>query len=91
MSITDERLNRIEEKIDKLSEAMISLARAEEKLIGLEGKYLSQYERVNRLSEKIDNNQSDLDGMKVKVDNYSKFNWLIITALAANIVASILM
>ena len=30
------RLNRIEEKIDKLADAMISLARAEEKIIALQ-------------------------------------------------------
>ena len=33
---TQERLNRIESKIDKLAEAIISLARAEEKLVQLE-------------------------------------------------------
>ena len=32
----DRRLDRIEEKIDRLSETVISLARAEEKLIALE-------------------------------------------------------
>lgn len=48
------RLDRIEEKIDKLSDAMISLARAEEKLINMEQKYASQYDRMNRFSEKLD-------------------------------------
>ena len=35
------RLNRIEDKLDKLSDAIISLARAEEKLMGLE-KFMHQ-------------------------------------------------
>lgn len=48
------RLDRIEEKIDRLSDAMISLARAEEKLIAMEQKYASQYDRMNRFSEKLD-------------------------------------
>lgn len=52
------RLDRIEEKIDKLSDAMISLARAEEKLIAMEQKYASQYDRMNRFSEKLDTIES---------------------------------
>ena len=49
------RLDRIEDKIDKLSVAMISIARAEEKLVNMEQKYMAQYDRMNRFSEKLDN------------------------------------
>ena len=38
----ESRLDRIESKIDKLSEAMITVARAEEKLISMEQKYAAQ-------------------------------------------------
>lgn len=48
------RLDRIEEKIDKLSDAMISLARAEEKLIAIEKNNHANYDRMNRFSEKLD-------------------------------------
>ena len=48
------RLDRIEDKIDKLSLAMISIARAEEKLACMEQKYIAQYDRMNRFSEKLD-------------------------------------
>jgi uncharacterized protein Yka (UPF0111/DUF47 family) len=57
----DDRLSRIEEKIDKLSDAMISLARAEEKLIAIETSNQNQYKRINRMSEKIDNLESKAD------------------------------
>lgn len=87
----EDRLTRIENKIDRLSDAMVTLARAEEKLMGLEGKYTSHYDRMNRFSEKMDENQKDIEAMKARIENNTKFNWLIITALAANIVASILM
>lgn len=53
------RLDRIENKIDSLSEAMISLARAEERLIAIETTNNQQYERVNRLSTKIDAVEKD--------------------------------
>lgn len=48
------RLDRIEEKIDKLSDAMISLARAEEKLIAIEKNNHANYDRMNKFSEKLD-------------------------------------
>ena len=48
------RLERIEKKIDDLSTAMISLARAEEKLLSIEKNNFASYERMNRLSRKID-------------------------------------
>ena len=48
------RLDRIEDKIDKLSVAMVSIARAEEKLIAMEQKYSAQYDRMNKFSGKLD-------------------------------------
>lgn len=48
------RLDRIEEKIDKLGDAMISLARAEEKLIAIEKNNHANYDRMNKFSEKLD-------------------------------------
>ena len=49
-----QRLDRIEDKIDKLSDAMVSLARAEEKLIAIEKNNHSSLERMNRFSQKLD-------------------------------------
>ena len=48
------RLDRIEDKIDKLSVAMVSIARAEERLIAMEQKYSAQYDRMNKFSGKLD-------------------------------------
>ena len=56
-SMTDpneSRLNRIEDKIDKLADAMVLIARTDEKLISMEQKYAAQYERMNRFSQKLD-------------------------------------
>ena len=50
----EKRLDKIENKIDKLAEAMVSIARAEEKLHMMEEKYNSQYDRMNRFSQKLD-------------------------------------
>ena len=48
------RLDRIEEKLDKLAEAMIAMARAEEKIIALQDDHENMRERLNKLSVKLD-------------------------------------
>lgn len=48
------RLDRIEEKIDKLSDAMVSLARTEEKILSMEQNNRNHFDRMNRFSEKLD-------------------------------------
>lgn len=57
----DVRLDRIEEKIDKLADAMISLARAEEKILSLQGDHENMRERLNKLSVKLDEIQKSVD------------------------------
>lgn len=56
--IQDERLARIEGKIDKLSDAMINLARAEEKLINIEKNNQQALLRMNKHSERMDELES---------------------------------
>ena len=50
----DKRLDRIEEKIDKLADAMVTLARTEEKILSMEAQNQNNFERMNRFSEKLD-------------------------------------
>ena len=66
------RLDRIEEKLDKLGEAMVSIARAEEKLIAMEQKHAAQYERMNRFSEKLDNIEKIVQQNTNTVELYNK-------------------
>ena len=58
---TESRLDRIEQKIDKLADAMISLARAEEKIIALQDDHENMRERLNKLSVKLDEIQKTVD------------------------------
>ena len=55
------RLGRIEEKLDKLADAMISIARAEEKLASMAKNQENNHERVNRLSSKLDEIEKKVD------------------------------
>lgn len=65
----ENRLERIEQKIDKLSDAMIDLARAEEKLINMEKQNNQQFERMNRFSARMDELEDEVaeQGKTVKV------------------------
>ena len=81
-----DRLNRIEEKIDKLSEAMIALARAEEKLVAIEKNNHNNYDRMNRFSQKLDDIEKKVDDNARTVSIINKVVYLISVALIGAIV-----
>ena len=68
----EQRLARIEDKIDKLSDAMINLARAEEKLINIDKSAQQHFERMNRFSQRMDDLEDEVkeQGKTVKVMQY---------------------
>ncbi len=51
---TPKRLDRIEEKLDKLSDVIVSIARFEEKMDAYNEFRQNSWERMNRFSEKLD-------------------------------------
>lgn len=79
-SQNDNRLDRIEEKIDRLADAMVAFARAEEKLINLENKYSTHYERMNRFSEKLDNVEKKVNENSHTVSTINKLFWIAAVA-----------
>ncbi len=81
------RLDRIEEKIDKLSEAMIHLARAEEKLVAIERNNANYNERMNKLSAKLDTMQRELDDQGAIVRAFNKLFWIIVVALVGGLLS----
>lgn len=72
------RFDKLEVKIDKLSEAMISLARAEERLINLEAHNAHQYKRVNRLTERIDDVERSTNTQGNTITIIHRVVWLFI-------------
>ena len=74
---SDSRLERIEKKIDQLSDAMVTLARAEEKLIGIEKNNQVLYDRMNRHSEKIDQLEAQVDENSNTIAIMTKAIWLL--------------
>lgn len=90
-SAENTRLDRIEEKIDKLADAVVSIARAEEKLAGLE-------QLNNELHRKLYDVESRLRTAETKVHDvektqsvWSKVLWIMLTAAAGGIITSIFM
>ena len=88
---TDTRLTRIEEKLDKLADTMISLARAEEKIESMSDEYQKQYERINRLSQKIDDIEKIVLDNQRTVQFMHKLFWVVVVAAAGAIVTNIWM
>jgi DNA repair exonuclease SbcCD ATPase subunit len=75
------RLNRIETKLDKLTEAMAMIARVDEKLVAGSA-------RIDRLEYRLDEQESDLDSVKGIVGYNSqsakvaeRFVWLMVSAI----------
>jgi cob(I)alamin adenosyltransferase len=79
------RLQRIENKLDKLSEAFTILARVEEKIT-------SSNTRIDRLEFRADEQERDMDKMKGIVGYnqntvriVERFSWLLISALVGTV------
>jgi succinate dehydrogenase/fumarate reductase flavoprotein subunit len=88
---TDSRLSRIEEKLDRLADAMVSIARAEEKIEAMSDEHEKQYERINKLSVKIDEIERIVLDNQRTVQFMMKLFWVVVVAAAGAIVTNIWM
>lgn len=82
----DSRLDRIESKIDDLSKAMISLARAEEKLTSIEKNNYASYERMNRFSRKLDHLEKIVDDNARTVAFITRLFWIAMSVGSSAII-----
>jgi len=83
--MSEDRLQRIEDKLDKLADVVVGMARVEEKIIDLETRRAEGHERLNRMSAKLDDVDAHVISMRERMNVISKVMWLIgagvITAL----------
>jgi len=91
MADTNLRLDRIEAKLDKLTDAMVAMARAEEKLAGLKEDHDRAFERMNRLSQKLDEIERKVDDNAHTVAIINKLFWVAIVAISGSIAAQVWM
>lgn len=78
---TTTRLDRIESKLDQLTDAMVMMARAEEKLASLKSDHDRTFERMNRFSQKLDEIQKKVDDNARVVQTISRLFWIIATVV----------
>ena len=87
----ESRLDRIEQKIDKLADAMISLARAEEKIIALQDDHDNMRDRMNKLSVKLDEIQKTCDENARTVSIINKVVYVAVAAAIGTYVTHVWM
>ena len=85
------RPNRIEEKIDKMSEAIIQMARFEAKLDNYEKYRDESWARMNRFSEKLDRIEKKVDDNAHTVGLINKLFWVAIVAFSGAVATQIWM
>jgi len=83
------RLDRIEQKIDRLSETVISLARAEEKLIALEGDKNFIMGRMLKNEERVDSVERKVDETNVTIRVINRLFWIVVVAAVTGAVGMI--
>tara|TARA_Y100000389_G_scaffold54036_1_gene49871 strand:- start:6604 stop:6882 length:279 start_codon:yes stop_codon:yes gene_type:complete len=91
MPNTEARLQRIEDKVDKMAEAMIALARFEEKMDAYNEYRTNSWERMNKFSAKLDTIEKMCDDNARTVHTINKLAWVVASAMAAIVVKVVMM
>ena len=88
---TNKRLDRIEEKLDKLGEALVAIARFEEKMDAYNEYRINSWERMNKFSEKLDRIEDTVGDNARTINVINKLFWIAIVAAVGAIAAQIWM
>lgn len=84
-TVQSQRLDRIEEKLDQMAQAIIALARAEEKISTLAEFNKQQASQVQVLINRIDGVEQLVNSNASTVNIINKVFWLIIAGFIAAI------
>jgi len=85
------RLDRIESKIDKMSDAIVSIARAEEKIATLTSFSKQQSEMIQHMTIRLDRLEAAVQANASTVNIINKIFWIIIAAAATAVTGMIFM
>ena len=83
----DDRMDRIEKKLDELTSAVVSIARAEEKITALMDDSHEIKQALNQHVNRIHQLEIEVEQNKGGLQNLSKFFWIVLTAVIASGVA----
>jgi len=81
MATNAERMDRIESKIDKLSEVLVQMARVEERLLNQEEDHKYIRKKINDLDEKVSEMEKVVQKNQITVNIINKISWIIITGV----------
>ena len=84
-TVQSQRLDRIEEKLDQMAQAIIALARAEEKISTLAEFNKQQSEQIQSLINRIDRVEQLVNSNASTVNVINKIFWVIIVGLISAI------
>ena len=79
IAVENARLDRIESKIDKLAETVISLARAEEKLVALTSDSKDTRERLRKVEADVVEVDRKVDEYAVTVKVINRIFWIVVS------------
>lgn len=86
-----DRLDRIEDKLDKLSEAIISIVRAEEKLMGLEKFVHQQMEMLVEGQRRLEVVEKQVHGNATTINIINKIFWIVMAAAATTVTGMLIL
>ena len=89
MTDQEDRLSRIEEKVDRLSEAIIAIARAEEKLIQLRTLTDVLFKKVEDMNTRMMEMEKSVAETKAFTSGFNKVAWIIVSGLLTALTAII--
>jgi|TARA_R110000744_G_scaffold327233_2_gene432936 hypothetical protein len=86
-----DRLDRIEEKIDNMAAAIIALARAEEKIITLTSFSKQQSEQIQSVINRVDKIDSLVTANALTINIINKIFWIIMASATTLITGMLLL
>lgn len=81
----DEWQNRMETKIDRLSDAVIQLARMEERMISLFSRMDKYEDHLNKIENRVDDLEDTSTKRGTIFDQFGKGFWVVVTAAVSSI------
>ena len=80
-STNAERMDRIETKIDKLSEVLVRMARVEERLVNQEEDHKVLRKDIYNLYDKVSEMEKIVQKNQITVNIINRISWIIITGV----------
>jgi tetrahydromethanopterin S-methyltransferase subunit G len=87
----NDRLDRIENKLDSLSDAIISIARAEEKITMLAKYGETQASQILKIVERLEALEQKVSSNEIIVNVINKLFWIVLTGIVGGMTGMYLM